>query len=146
MIARMFSPSRKKRNSRTNRRGAYTVEMAVGLPVVLFVILGTFELLKISKVRHAANQGAYEAARRLVIPGGTSSEAVAAANHIIQTNGLEVDQIQVQPSVITRSTREVTVQLTMRFKNEWSFASLLGGRNIESRCTLMHEYASMFLD
>ncbi len=146
MIARMFSPSRNKRNSRTNRRGAYTVEMAVGLPVVLFVILGTFELLKISKVRHAANQGAYEAARRLVIPGGTSNEAVAAANHIIQTNGLEVDQIQVQPSVITRSTREVTVQLTMRFKNEWSFASLLSGKNIESRCTLMHEYASMFLD
>lgn len=146
MIARIFSPSKTRNQPKTSRRGAYTVEMAVGLPVVFLVILCTFELLKVSKVRHAANQGAYEAARRLVIPGGTSGEAVAAANHIVRTNGLEVDTIQIQPSVITRSTREVTVQLRMRFKNEWSFASLLSGRNIQSQCTLMHEYASMFLD
>lgn len=144
--ARDSATSRSNSKSKTRRKGAYTVEMAVGLPVVFLSVLCTFEILKLNKVRHAVNQGAYEAARRLVIPGGTTQEAIDAANHIMRTNGLEVDTIQVEPSVITRSTREVTVQLNTRFRSEWSFARLLGARNLSSRCTLMHEYASMFLD
>lgn len=146
MNARSPSSFDNHRKAKSKRIGAYTVEMAVGLPVVFLTVLCAFELLKVSKVRHAANQGAYEAARRLVIPGATSGEAVDAANHIVRTNGLEVDSIQIQPNVITRSTREVTVQLNLRFRNEWSFARLLSGKNLQSRCTLMHEYASMFLD
>lgn len=146
MTAHRLAPIRNHPKSTRKRRGAYTLEMAVGLPLVFLTILSAFELLKVTKVRHAANQGAYEAARRLVIPGATTQEAVDAANFILNTNGLEVDAIQVEPSTITRSTREVTVQLSLRFRNEWSFARLLGGQNIQTRCTLMHEYASMFLD
>ena len=146
MTAHRIAPIRNHPKSTRERRGAYTLEMAVGLPLVFLTILSAFELLKVTKVRHAANQGAYEAARRLVIPGATTQEAVDAANFILNTNGLEVDAIQVEPSTITRSTREVTVQLSLRFRNEWSFARLLGGQNIQTRCTLMHEYASMFLD
>lgn len=146
MSARRPSSIVTHRKAKPNRMGAYTVEMAVGLPLVFLTILCAFELLKVSKVRHAANQGAYEAARRLVIPGATTEEAVTAANYILNTNGLEVDSIQVQPTEITRSTREVTVQLNLRFRNEWSFAQLLSGRTIQTQCTLLHEYASMFLD
>jgi Flp pilus assembly protein TadG len=146
MIARKTVSIQSHRKPRRKRLGAYTLEMAVGLPLVFLTILSSFELLKVTKVRHAANQGAYEAARRLVIPGATTQEAVDAANFVLNTNGLEVETIQVNPPAITRSTREVTVELSLRFRNEWSFARLLGGRSLQTRCTLMHEYASMFLD
>ena len=130
--------------ARGHRQGAYVVELAIALPVVFLVVFSGFELIHFFKIRHAANQASYEAARRLIIPGGTSAEAFAAANHIANANLLAIDSISVTPSVINRDTREVTVQLSIRFRNEWSFARLLAGRTIVSRCTLMHEYSSIY--
>lgn len=129
---------------RGRREGAYIVELAIALPIIFLVVFSGFELMHFFKIRHAANQASYEAARRLIIPGGTSAEALAAANQIANANMLTIDSISVTPSVINRDTREVTVQLSIRFRNEWSFARLLAGRTIVSRCTLMHEYSSIY--
>jgi Flp pilus assembly protein TadG len=129
---------------RGHREGAYIVELAIAIPIVFMVVFSGFELMHFFKIRHAANQASYEAARRLIIPGGTSAEALAAANQIANANMLTIDSISVTPSVINRDTREVTVQLSIRFRNEWSFARLLAGRTIVSRCTLMHEYSSIY--
>ncbi len=138
--------ARSRRIRRANRLGAYTVEMAIGLPIVFLAVLGGLELIQLSKVRHAANQAAYEAARRLVIPGGSSQEATTAANHILRVNGLSLKSMQITPSTITRSTKDVTVQLTIQYRNEWSFARIVGGKDLFANCTLAHEYSFMFPD
>ncbi len=128
---------------RKKRRGAYVVEMSIALPILFLVIMGGLELFQLSRVRHACNQAVYEAARRLVIPGGSRQEAVDAAKHVIEANGFRLGSITVSPEVISMSTQEVTVELSVRFRSEWSFARIVGVQDIHARCTLAHEYSLM---
>lgn len=143
LVPRLGLPSKAHR---IQRRGAYVVEMALALPVIFLVTFSGFELMYFFKARHTANQAAYAAARQLVVPGGRVEDAYAAANRIAEVHMLQVDAISVTPEVITRDTRQVTVEINIRFLSEWSFARLFAGQSIIARCTLAHENRSIFLD
>jgi Flp pilus assembly protein TadG len=133
-------------DSARRRSGAYAVEMALALPVLFLIIFSGFELMHFFKVRHTVNQAAYAAARQLVVPGGNISQATNAANQIARVNLLQVDGITVTPERITRDTRFVTVQINVRFLNQWSVARLFAGQSIIGRCTLAHENRSIYVD
>lgn len=143
IVPRLRRPSKDRR---IWRRGAYVVEVALALPVIFLVTFSGFELMYFFKARHTANQAAYAAARQLVIPGGRVEDAIAAANRIAEVHMLQVDAISVTPEVITRDTRQVTVEINIRFLSEWSFARLFAGQSIIARCTLAHENRSIYLD
>jgi hypothetical protein len=116
--------------------------MALTLPLVFIITLAGMQLMQYSRLRHAANQAAYEAARRMIIPGGGVDEAVLAANKVADANGLKINSIAVAPETITTETQEVTVTIEAAFTNSWSIVNLAQGNKIDARCTLVHENAA----
>ncbi|TWU45378.1 hypothetical protein Q31b_05500 [Novipirellula aureliae] len=49
------------------------------------------------------------------------------------------------PAEITKDTREVTVDVEIRFEKQWSFARRFAGETLSSTRTLMHKNATIYL-
>ena len=72
---------------RHRRRGVTTVEFALVLPILFTFFIGMIEFTRLSNLRHAADNAAYEAARCVVVPGATTAEAVAWGNDLLARAG-----------------------------------------------------------
>lgn len=94
-----------------DRRGVTVVEFAIVAPVFFLVVLAMFEFSWLNVVRHTADNAAYEAARRAIVPGATASEATDEASRILRAIGTRGARISIDPPTITLQTREVTVAI-----------------------------------
>ena len=97
----------------STRRGATAVEFAITAPVFFLFLLAAFEFGWLNVMRHTAENAAYEAARNAMVPGATAAEATAKANSILKIVGARGTKVTVTPSVITESTKEVTVAIDL---------------------------------
>src|SRR5436189_188275 len=106
--------------TRAARRGVTIVEFALVFPVFLTLLIGLIEFVRLSNLRHAADNAAYEAARNVIVPGAKASEAIAQANDLLVRGGIRGATIRVTPSVITESTASVTVDVSVPLSgNSW---------------------------
>lgn len=131
----------------TGRRdGAYVVECAVILPIMLTVILGSIEFVRISNIRHALDSASYEACRTVIVPGASADEAEDKANSILNRYGLAVATINITPSEILESTPEVTVAISATAaENAWFLTRYTGGVELASETSLLTERAATVL-
>ncbi|MFN3189505.1 MAG: TadE/TadG family type IV pilus assembly protein [Aureliella sp.] len=135
----------KRRNTRTfrhhrRRMGAATVEFAVAGPILFFLILSIFEFGWAVLIRHSADNAAYEAARKAIVPGGTSADAINEANRIMGIVGARSFNVRVNPTNITEDTREVEVTVSGAFANNGIVASrIFPGVNFESATKMLTE-------
>src|SRR3972149_2123149 len=91
------------------RRGAAAVEFAITAPVFFLFLLAAFEFGWLNVIRHTADNAAYEAARRVMVPGATAAEAVDKANSLLSIVGARGARITVTPATLTPNTEQVTV-------------------------------------
>ncbi len=126
-----------------NRRGATAVEFAVGVIVLFIFLFGALEVGRIYLIRHAADNAAYEAARHTMVPGGTREEAVLFAEDMLSAAGVRDGQIVVTPDVITDSTEQVSVDISIPLDtNGWLTPQFAKGRMIFASSTLRTERSS----
>lgn len=122
------------------RRGAATVEFAVAGPILFFLVLSIFEFGWAVLIRHSADNAAYEAARKAIIPGGTSTDAINEANRIMGIVGARNFNVRVNPTNISEDTREVEVIVSGAFANNGIVASkIFQGVNFESATKMLTE-------
>ena len=95
-----------------DRRGAATTEFAIAAPVLFLLLLAIFEFGWQVLIRHTADNAAYEAARRAIVPGGTSADAIDEANRIMGFVGAQEFDVQVDPTDINEDTLEVEVTVS----------------------------------
>jgi Flp pilus assembly protein TadG len=108
----MTQPHNHRRLTKQNhRRGAAVVEFAVTAPIFFLFLLASFEFGWMNVLRHTADNAAYEAARAAMVPGGTAADATAKANSILKIVRARNAKVTVTPSVITTSTKSVTVDV-----------------------------------
>ena len=131
-----------------DRKGTYTVEFAIVLPIILLMAFASIEFARVSNVRYALHSASYEAARVVVVPGATADEAEARANEILRRHGLRLTDITVNPATIDESTSEVTVSIDAEMRNNaWSLINFTGDTTLSSDTTLLTERApSVLLD
>ncbi|TWT86837.1 TadE-like protein [Pseudobythopirellula maris] len=98
-----------KRRPTPARRGATTVEFALVAPLFFLVLFSMFEFTWMNVMRHTADNAAYEAARRVIVPGANVAEAEAEANRLLRIVGARDARVTVAPRTITRATERVTV-------------------------------------
>lgn len=123
-----------------DRQGAVMVEFAIVAPLVFLVIFTMFEFSRMNVIRHTADNAAYEAARMVMVPGASADDAVAEANRILAVVGARGSDVSVTPSVIERSTREVTVEVEVPMsRNALVAPHFTGESSIHSRATLRTE-------
>ena len=123
-----------------DRRGVTTVEFALAFPLLLVMLFGMLEVLRMSNLRHTADNAAYEAARNVIVPGASAADAKTKANDLLKRTGVKNGKITVNPSVIGEQTDRVTVKVEIPLVgNSWLPPKLTKARTVTREVTLMTE-------
>ena len=124
----------------SNRRGVVAVEFALSATVLILMLFVSLEFARMNMLRHSVDNAAYEAARRVIVPGGTAAEAEQTAQDIMDVvwaRGVDVD---VDPSVIQNSTPEVIVTVSVPADANGLIApQFFKGKSYVGRCRLRRE-------
>jgi Flp pilus assembly protein TadG len=135
-----LSAFQQRRSVRTARRGAFTVEFALTVPIVFIITLGFIELTRVVMLDNSSENAAYEGARAAIIPGGTASRAQAQANEILTAVGAQGSSVSVSPTVIDDSVKEVTVTVEVPLSsNIWVPTVFTNGLVVRHSCKLKRE-------
>ncbi|TWT86060.1 TadE/TadG family type IV pilus assembly protein [Neorhodopirellula pilleata] len=130
-------------NSKQNRRkrlGATMVEFAVVTPILFTLLLAVFEFGWQVVIRHTADNAAYEAARKAIVPGGTAADAIEEANRVMGIVGARSFTVNVTPTVITEATRDIEVTVSGQYADNGIVAArFFNGLGFESRSKLLTE-------
>jgi Flp pilus assembly protein TadG len=94
-----------------SRRGVTVAELSIVLPVFLMIVFAGFEFSRICLVRNAAHNAAYQAARRVMVPGATVADANAEASRLLSVFGVSTFTLTVNPNPITLAANRVTVSV-----------------------------------
>lgn len=104
---------RRNKNLR-HRRGAAAVEFAIVASVFLTLVFTAIELSRANMIRNLAQDAAYYAARKAMVPGASRQDAVAEANKILALAGTRGATISINGgSDLARDTQEITVVVTV---------------------------------
>ncbi len=92
----------RRRASRISRAGVSTVELAVCLPVLLLLVIGSIECSGIIFVKQAISTAAYEGIRVAVDPDGTSAAARQRCNEMLASRSINDATITITPANVKR--------------------------------------------
>ena len=120
----------------TDRRGVLTVEFAIVAPLIFLLFLGGLELTALNFARQTAGNASYEAARKLIIPGGTVAQAQAEGLRQMNIVGLGSGATCTVVDAPTTATATVSVPAT---NVSWGLMRFCAGYNITQTCTLTKE-------
>lgn len=136
---RRFRWTRTKLTPR-KRRGVVTVEFALVAPVFFIFLFAAFEFGRLFMLRHTADNAAYEAARKAMVPGATSAEAITEARRLLAMVGARSYTVTVDPPTLDENTESLTVTVQMPFAdNAYLTPRLLGDTVLRSQVTLRTE-------
>lgn len=128
------------RKLKSKSRGAVTVEVALCLPILMTILLGSYELARANMMLHSTESAAYEGARVGIIPGATPEAVRTAASRILSSVGVRTFDIQIFPEVITNTTEEIEVLVTVPFDENLAIPTLFIRDPVFSgTCTLRRE-------
>ncbi len=85
---------------RRRRRGVAAVELAVCLPVIVLLVLGTIEACSMIFLKQSLSVAAYEGARTAIIPGKTKDDVQAACQQLLADRNVNGGQVTVKPADI----------------------------------------------
>ncbi len=131
---RIVNPPQKK--SADNRRGALTVEFAIVAPLIFLLFLGGLELTALNFARQTAGNASYEAARKLIIPGGTVAQAQAEGLRQMNIVGIGTGATVTVVNGATSATATVSVPAA---NVSWGLVRFCSGVTLRQSCTLTKE-------
>ncbi len=112
-------------------RGAVTIQVALFLPILFIVLLGTFEIWKILYVRQTLSDAASQGLRLMCLQSnveGVQNEAQALMRRAVAQNGLvgarALDPQQLRVDIYTTRHCEDVVQITLGLR--WTVGAEFG--------------------
>ena len=128
-----MNPRRNFRNRSNRRLGTAMVELAVCLPVLVIILIGTVEACRLIQIEQDLSVIAYEGARVGTIPGMSSETAIAQCELMLADRGIVGHAITVEPDAGTLQPGQLlTVTVTVDCDPNSLFGtSLYGGRTID---------------
>lgn len=122
------------------RQGATLVEFALTFPIILFTVFGFVEFCAAFLHQNTADTAAYEAARAVMVPGATASEAITTAQTLLARARVTESTIIVTPNVINEDTSLVSVEVQIPMDgNNWGPGAWFLGGTVRSNVTLLCE-------
>ncbi len=107
----MIRPRRLK-TFRQRRRGAAVIELAVCLPVILLIVIGTIEAASLLFLKQTLVQAAYEGAK-VAIVSGDSEQVTQVVDAVAASRNLNGVQIEFNPSDLANVPSGETVTITI---------------------------------
>lgn len=132
----MIRKHQRTRAARTPRDGAVTVEFAIVAPLIFLLFLGAIEMTRLNFIRHTVANAAYEAARQMIVPGGTAEDAEERANSLLTMVGVG-QGVHVE---VSETSNQVSATVTVPVnQNSWGILYFSSGMNISKTCSLTRE-------
>jgi Flp pilus assembly protein TadG len=85
---------------RRTARGIAATELAVCLPVIVLLVLGTIEACSMIFLKQSLSVAAYEGARTAIVPGATAAQVEAACQQILSDRHVKGGTVTVKPTNI----------------------------------------------
>ncbi|TWT54108.1 TadE-like protein [Rubripirellula amarantea] len=131
-----------------NRRGTATVELAIILPVLLTMTLGTIDVCTAIFLRESAVLAAYEGARRGVGRDRTNAQVVARVEEFLNQRNIQYGGNVVEisnPGFDTAETLEnVTVTVNIPVAGNTLIPSeIIGDLTVSAGVTMVKEYKNL---
>lgn len=124
------------------RRGAAAVEFALTAPLAFMLLCASMEFGRANMILNSTANAAYQGARRAIVPGATSSQAVSAANATLTASTVKSATVTVNPSTITSTTQTVSVTVSVPLNsNLWIAPFFTKNISVSRTCTLTRERA-----
>ena len=137
-----FNGTLSTRSCRT-RRAAAVVELAVVMPVLTMLVLGTIEIGQALSVRHAMLDAARGACRLGTMENTTNQQVLDEVNASMATAGISQFSATVSPNPLSSAGKGdlVTVVITASFDDiSWlPLPQHVGGATLTGACSLPHE-------
>jgi Flp pilus assembly protein TadG len=127
---------RNRHSQKYHRSGTALVEFAVVAPLIFLLFLGGLELTALNFARQTAGNASYEAARKMIIPGGTAAQAQAEGLRQMNMVGIGAGATVAITSTTTSVTATVSVPAS---KVSWGLIRFSSGYTLQQTCTLTKE-------
>jgi hypothetical protein len=119
------------------------VELAVTLPLLVLIVLGTIESCAMIYLTQSLHIAAYEGARVSLIPKSSALNVTDAANQIITDRRIKSSTITITPTDFKNAplNSPITVRVTAPVSANCPLTPLFfAGRTMAGSCTMMKEY------
>jgi Flp pilus assembly protein TadG len=122
------SPGRRE----PNRKGIATVELAVCLPILVVLVLGSIEATSAIFLSTRLNAAAYEGARKVTAPARTSADGVTAATDALTQLHVTGGSVTITPNVVltTATGTQITVTVSAPFASNSSIHPFIIGYSV----------------
>jgi Flp pilus assembly protein TadG len=132
----------RRRNSKNGQRfGAAAVELALVIPILLFVVMAAVETCDLVFLRQSLKISAYEGARISIVPGATTYDIEYQVAEIAAARNLDNPTVTITPSNFEdlSSGEFVTVEVTVDTKNRTYFSNLITETKRSASVSMMKE-------
>ncbi|MGB7343550.1 MAG: TadE/TadG family type IV pilus assembly protein [Pirellulaceae bacterium] len=130
------------KSRRKSRHGAVAVEFAIAISILLMVVFASVEFVRLNMLKHSVEHASYLAARRGIITGARSSDAVQVAEDHLAILGISNANVQVTPNTITDATQIVEVNISLPMTgNSWITPAFFNG-TLTGRSRMLAERAA----
>jgi hypothetical protein len=110
---KMFSKRRRMAKGCNRRKGAAVVELAVCLPVILFIVLGSIEAASMLFLKQALIQSAYEGAKVAIRNEGNNADAISAIEAVAAGRRIDDLQIVLSPADVENAAQGSFIRVTV---------------------------------
>jgi Flp pilus assembly protein TadG len=140
MHDRVDAARRRPARSRCPRRGAVLVEFALTSSLLFLILFTAIEFMRVNTIVNSAENAAYEGARAGIVPGASASDAISAAQAIINVIGVRNATVLVEPGTIAANTPEITVTVQVPLNsNSFIAPRFFLDKTLTKACTLSRE-------
>lgn len=131
------------RRGRSPRRGVAAVEFALTAPILFLFLFAAFEFTWTNVLRHTADNAAYEAARRAILPGATADDVRATANQLLRIIGARKAVVTVEPGNLDVGTRQIRTRIEVPMNaNSLIAGKFMRNKSLVSTSTMRTERVS----
>jgi Flp pilus assembly protein TadG len=128
--------------ARFNRSGTTTVEMAVLLPVIFLLIVGSIQLFRYYTIANSVELAVMEGARRGLLPNADESDAVAAAQNYLRNVGIYDTEIEVERTNNDDGHMEVYISAELSMSKNGFLVLTCDSSTIRRECRIRCESAN----
>ena len=133
----------RNKTRRSDRRGAAVAELAVCLPLIVLLVIGTVEACTMIFLKQSLTIAAYEGGRTALVPGATNGDVTAECQQVVNDRGVQGGTIAVTPADITAAAPGTYLQIdvsaqcdTNSMLGNWFYA----GKTLNGHVEVMKEY------
>ena len=132
---------KRDRNIRGKRIGAAVVELAVCLPAIVLLILGSIEACTMVFVKQSLHIAAYEGVRRAIRYDSSEQSVLERCEQILDERDIHNASVEITPSSLDGVERgsEIAVRITAPARDNTIMRLQFFGGQLEAQATMVKE-------